>query len=819
MADDLDRRPIRQGRVWSGAARGAGVCLYRLRVEVDRPVARAVLLLHAEDRYGLWVDGRWVGRGPVLHHPTRPALDAYDLTDAWAPGPHVLAVRVVFDDTPQHNHVTTGEPGLTAELRCEPGDGGEPWTIGMDGRWRVWRLDDDPVVRSPRRNWALGRMEWRDLRAEPGDEAGGAGGAGWDEGWMRVGFDDSGWACGMPTHEPAWSGFGVLRAPSTPGLRYGEVVGRLVRARAWRGEVTPLEIGTSLPELVCALDAGVTGEVVGGGDVVRGSAVYDFDLGSNLAGQRWCEVEAGSEGVLYVGWSECLDERGEVELVRKGTAYVDRYDVPAGRSRIQSMGLSAGRYLRVCALGFDKGVRVERAGMLASEPVLAWDGGFSCGDDRLNGLFELCVNTLRVGTQEGLMDCPTREQAPYLGDAHPVARWIAVLTGDTRWWRHTVVEQFARPGRDGMIRSAIFSGASDVLLDYPLLGVWWTAAYGRFTGDVETLRGVLEPLRGVMDWYDRRRTHEGLLDWQWSGSPERTGWEHPAGRGRPEMTDYNLFIDHPGLGWHNVGEPGIDRRGVNTALHALWAVALRATAWIERAVGNQREASQRWRQARALTATIRRRMVDPVRRCFVDGEFEGRRLEAASMQTQAWALMAGGADTPGLRRGALERMMRPPTDAAQAGPYFWQYVLPHAAQAGELGWALSRVMKLWAPMLEGGTGTVWETFAGDALDSLCHPWSAAPIDLCLHGLLGLPGAMRQGGMVHLRPAVGLLAEAEGRMAMPAGPVRIGWQRGGNDDLSIEGELPEGIEGVLHLPGEEATRVRGQWGVRTPVQTI
>jgi len=43
------------------------------------------------------------------------------------------------------------------------------------------------------------------------------------------------------------------------------------------------------------------------------------------------------------------------------------------------------------------------------------------------------------------------------------------------------------------------------------------------------------------------------------------------------------------------------------------------------------------------------------------------------------------------------------------------------------------IIKEYSLMLERPATTTWETFGGDELDSLCHPWSTAPLLFLLEG--------------------------------------------------------------------------------------
>ncbi len=62
----------------------------------------------------------------------------------------------------------------------------------------------------------------------------------------------------------------------------------------------------------------------------------------------------------------------------------------------------------------------------------------------------------------------------------------------------------------------------------------------------------------------------------------------------------------------------------------------------------------------------------------------------------------------------------------RCSPYFHFYFLPALRVAGLEGEAIALIKQEWGEMLERGATTAWESFAGDELDSLCHPWSTAP---------------------------------------------------------------------------------------------
>src|SRR5690606_9649704 len=98
---------------------------------------------------------------------------------------------------------------------------------------------------------------------------------------------------------------------------------------------------------------------------------------------------------------------------------------------------------------------------------------------------------------------------------------------------------------------------------------------------------------------------------------------------------------------------------------------------------------------------------------------------------------------------------------ARCGPYFWAYLFPELVRLGLDTHAIEKTRRLWGGMLAGGATTLWETFLGDDLDTWCHPWSGAPIEYLLTGVLGLPGHGFDPDNVVLRPRTTLLKHAKG----------------------------------------------------------
>lgn len=810
-------------RIWMGSDDAANAtCLFRRTFDCPEIACSARLTLFAESVFHVWVNGSYRGRGPAFHHPHRRTETLFDLTPHVRPGPNTVAILVHAVGVPLHNHLPAQTPGLVAAIQVETlrqsllFTTAEPWKACAQSGWDA---------NTPRRSWAIGFVESFDARLAPA-------------GWQDPEFDDRDWP--EPPRLPAFrpEAPGIYIDPGLPALRYFFMpAARMLRACSSSGPARPLsrqdkssELGQSLLNETWSDSHAWRTE---GPDIRTGAlslenlrpdenAVLVFDLGAQFTGSAVFEMEAETEGTADIGWAELMAD-GKPQVMRKGNSYVDRILARRGKTNWMPVGFSSGRYLLLVLRGFKGRVRFSRLGWLASEPDLPWNGLFSCNDPDLTAIWRLSARTQRVGTQEGLMDCPTREQAPYIGDGNPCAEWIYRLTGSSAYWTNLIRETFAVQNEDGLLKSTVFSGIANHLLDYMLLAIIGVRAYVRETGDTATAREVLPGCRKTLDAFLRQCNAEGVYaaDWElrdvpWfkraSGEPLQPSsrWIQPpapamATLDRPFL---NVFIDHPGLGWHNVGEPGIDRRGLNAAMNALLVLAMRAMADLLE-ITVEPGATELRKRADDLAEKAGRLFWNEAEQAFADGFRKGELLPQISQQTNTWCVAAGFA--AGEKANALLRriLKDDDPDMALCGPYFYFYLLPVLADNGLLPEALSVIRKRWTVMLDHDATCLWETFNGDHLDSFCHPWSGAPVDFLPRYAAGI-GPVPAGAVhVDIRPAIDALASCDSLVMTAQGPVRVAWSR--NDrQVQLSGSLPASLIGRLYLPGGTVTEVRGSW---------
>jgi len=162
--------------IWSSAALPKRNAFVRFRRSFDYVGGKAVLHITADSRYVLYVNGVYVGQGPVRAWPSHWRYDTYDLEPHLRPGDNVLAVLVNHFGEGNFQYIP-GPPGLLAQLELASG------VLSTDGDWRA---SPDPafVNAAPRISVQQGFEEQYDGRL--------------DDGWRLPGYDDRAWAPAVP---------------------------------------------------------------------------------------------------------------------------------------------------------------------------------------------------------------------------------------------------------------------------------------------------------------------------------------------------------------------------------------------------------------------------------------------------------------------------------------------------------------------------------------------------------------------------------------------------------------------------------------------
>lgn len=683
--------------IWPEKTSGPDYVYFRKNFSISRIPDKAELHLHADSRYQVWVNGRYLGQGPTPWKPPHLFYDTYDVRERLVAGDNCVAVLAHYFGIATHTY-TLSEPGLVAEL--EYGDGSESRRIFTDRTWKVLR-SQAWEKNNLRRTWATGFVEYKNASLEP-------------SGWNEIDFDDHNWA--DPVTRPVKDSGIFFHSKMTPALEeWFENAPKLLSTWRVSEKQKPEEkLSAFLDRETYSPMSPLLWNAEREGDLTIDSPVaLTFDLGAEVVGQIEFEISAAEGTLIEYAGAELLQD-GRVWLYRKGGDYANRYLARDGRQTHRDFAYNGFRYLHFVVREGKGPVTIHRIGVWRRQARLKIRNNFMSDDALLQQIWDTSLHTLRVSSQEIQVDCPTREQAAYWGDGLWCAYWTFRLTGDASYFKHLLISAAHTQLPSGQLTDSVFTGQGQrSLFDYSLIFIWGLAVYLEATGDRETVREILPTVRRVLDWYASRVGKTGLLEIDSPG-------EQAAGRGI-------TFIDHPGLGWHVPNDPGIDRRGISAGLNCFFLIALEKFRSVAEALGEPTALGIRSADLREL---IRKSFWNKDARVFADSRLaDGSLSDQVSQQTNILAVISGVCPEKDAR-DLLGRMLtsRDPK-LARCTPYFWIYFAQALRQVGMEEELLGEIKRLWGAMLAHGATTWWECFDGDSLDSLCHPWSCVPLDV------------------------------------------------------------------------------------------
>ncbi|MBI5835405.1 MAG: alpha-L-rhamnosidase [Armatimonadetes bacterium] len=378
---------------------------------------------------------------------------------------------------------------------------------------------------------------------------------------------------------------------------------------------------------------------------------------------------------------------------------------------------------------------------------------FECSDPTLNRVWELCRHTIVATTAFGVYIDGERERIPYEADAYLNQLSHYAVDAEYETARRTFEHLLAQP-----------TWPTEWSLHMPLVAhADWMA-----TGSAKLADDHWDALRRKL-LMDKARPDGllaacGIVDWPVG---ERDGY----GEGKVDP--------------HDKRQVGPE---VNTVVNAFYLAAVRATAELAEATGRVHDAVElRMRYAQALVA-FQGAFYDEARGVYVDGEG----CAHASLHGNAFALAFGL--VPAQHRDSVADFVV--SRGMACSVYGAQYLLDglFAAGRGEAAVKLLRASgpRSWANMLNVGSTMTLEAWDAKFKGNLTwnHAWGAAPANLCARWVLGVQPAAPGYAKVVVRPHLGGLAWAKGRVPTPRGPVTVDVDRAtGRYEVTV----PAGVE--------------------------
>lgn len=622
----------------------------------------AVINITADDYYKLYINGHFVGQGPAPSYHFHYNVNEYDISQYLVEGDNVIAVHVYYQGLV--NRVwNSGDyrMGLLAEI-TQNGN----VVLATDNTWKFCIADE--FVSRERTGYDTQFVEDIDNRRKI-------------VGWKDLKFDDRRWENVVINKHADYT----LVPQITPSVQVYNIQPEVVR------EIAP------------------------------GNLLIDF--GKETTGRLLVEAMGKKGQVLEIHYGEEMETPDKVRgNMRCNCKYIEKWILAGSENdSLETYDYKAFRYVQILGAAAIKTETI--AAEVRHYPFDDSACEFKSSNELLNNIWEICKNAVKIGTQEGYLDCPSREKGQYLGDATVMAQAYAYLTGDYTIFKKCLkdfaLSSYICPGLMAVAPGNFMQEIADYSLQWPLQ----LLKYYELSADIEFLREMLPTVQGLIDYFKKFARADGLLE-NFNDKQVMVDWPENLRDGY----DYKLMHGY---------EPGC-----NTVLNAYYIGAVKTANQIKKILG-EGYLCEFEQLKKAFIAVFYNYETG----LFVDSEVSLHSALHANVLPLYFGLVPSGSKVVQfIKKKRLH-----------CGVYFSYFVLKALANAGEHEFVYELITcndeRSWATMVNEGATACFEAWGKNQKwnTSLCHGWGSSPIIVLVEDVAGIKTATLEKGEISFNP--------------------------------------------------------------------
>lgn len=722
----------------------------------DAPKA-AALKVSANSLYKLYINGQYVGKGPVRSGEGQCYFDTFDITELLHKGDNVIAILAhhIGKDT---FAAAAGRPGLICKAEIELAD--ETLYIATDESWKAQRAEEW-VADGAQMNHRLGFQESYNAALV-------------DVAWRDIKFKEKGWEAAAVVGTPPDPPFGELLARQIPQLNERTILPAAIAAMGNtpdQEKETPI---TVMPAIMAAaeianLRAGqikdesalLTANGVAyiktprGG---RGVAIL-LDFGREVFGNVEVGIAGSGTGCIDLGYSEELVD-GRIKPDAQDTQCTDRLLLRKGALEWQSFQPRAFRFLQIEFRRCSKPVALQYVRVNQTTYPVNPAASFKCSDRLIGEIWEAGAYTTQLCLQDTFIDCPLRERAQWWSEARLLSRTAYYAFGDTALLAQGLRQFAASQDREGTLPALYPAGFEMLAPDISLLWVYSILDYYAFSDDAELVSELYPVVEKLLSWFSRYISESGLL---------------------ADVPGY-LQIDHADL----------EREGEVTSLNCFYYQGLRVAAALASISGKDDDAERYITEAQNLKVALNKYLYVPRNGLFAECRVDDQLVEKFSAQTNILAALFDITDQ--YQKAGILRQIH--TLPELTTPYFASYYLETLYLLDRHDEALDYMRHTWGQMIKSGATTLWEDFF--TRGCLCHGSAVAPTRDLIAEYVGIKPVAGSHRFVVI-PHIGDLKWAQGSFGTQNGPLNVRW-RVMRTGLEVTVEVPDGVRVDVYPPG-------------------
>jgi hypothetical protein len=401
-----------------------------------------------------------------------------------------------------------------------------------------------------------------------------------------------------------------------------------------------------------------------------------YDIGEQNCGYYQFDVTADENTILDIGSVEYITPEGKIQHTVDNCNSM-RYIAKQGRNTYTSLKRRSGRYVFLTIRNQRAPVHIHKVELVESTYPATPIGEFSCDNDALGKIWDICVRTLKLCMEDTYTDCPLYEQTLWIGDARNEALFGYNVFGAADIALRGLKLAAQSLERFPIVGCQVPSSWECLIPSFSCLwgiSVW---EYYWYTGDEsviqELLPCVLKNLKGLAGYINEDGLFEGKL------------WN---------FIDWTRLDSDQDIVLHNsmfvVG-------AIDSALKCCKLCERTDIGWIY--------------ELRAKIVFGLNKMWDHKQKAWPDSiHADGKSSQTFSQHTSFISILydiVKGCDLP----AAINNIVSPPAGMVRVGtPYAMMFLMEALDKIGKRENVVDFIMDSYSPMLDAGATTAWESF-------------------------------------------------------------------------------------------------------------
>ena len=435
------------------------------------------------------------------------------------------------------------------------------------------------------------------------------------------------------------------------------------------------------------------------------------------------------------------------------------------------------KYLNVTVRNTSGDITLEKTEFISAQYPVKKTGSFECSDIVLNNIWKMCALTQSVNMEDAYDDCVDRERGLYVLDTLIQYHNNLACFGDHKLMKRSLELYAQSIHPSGQFRCLYPNMGDYILPDFSLYALEAFYSYYLYTGDKELIAAWWDPIMTNLKVFNElsNKRPDCLLD---ADLPDKSNPED-------KRTGH-------------LGDGGCtNNKGVNCIFTCLYLIALRATAYLAKETGHQKDFEDISERIEVLEKSIPGAFWNAEKGLFSDNT----EMKYFSPHASLFAVRAGAACGDKLASvkknlaGMLDPFFKNGYDGFGGTAFttsYGYYMFDALYKAGMYKTAERCMKDGWGWFLSKGLSTTPEHFT--LSESQCHAWTASPVYIMSRYILGVNFDIRRGlNNIVIDVKADGVTWAKGIFPHPLGNIEVHWRKTQDGGIIFEKlSAPEGV---------------------------